>query len=326
MYPSSSTSTPQAGNRYGYQAQEWADQPLGAVFAAYRQAYGKTVEDVAKDLCLRRAHVRALESGDLSELPAQSYATGFVRSYAKYLGLPPEDMVSRFRDSYIDQPTKVRMPRQQMRTPSATVAYSPRWPSFAVLVISALLLGSAYMVMSAYTAVTNPGADEDLNLEFLGSGSVQTPQTAATSDLGEDEILILEDIDPITLDSSSALIYGTPRPLERPVLSGTGRIQPEPISQSHRVIIRATGRAYLKLWDHETGTPFLAAEYQRGDEYAVPDGKIVRLFSLDVARIELLIDGVSYAIAPAIAALNDPIVIDPDVIAGSTQLIRNINQ
>ena len=85
-----------------------------------------------------------------------------MRSYAKYLGLP-EEMVTRFRNglSAQTQPNKSAIPGYNPRIAAGTVAYSPRWPSFAVLVIAALLLGASYLVMSAYTRAVNPTQIED---------------------------------------------------------------------------------------------------------------------------------------------------------------------
>ena len=87
------------------------------------------------------------------------------------------------------------------------------------------------------------------------------------------------------------------------------------------VIIEATGLAHLILYNHHTGEPFLRTQYQRGDAYPVPYGQIVSLMSLDMDKIRLVIDGVAYRVAPATAALNERLVLDPDTILGSNQLI-----
>ena len=101
-------------------------------------------------------------------MPEISYAAGFVRSYAKYLGLPAEEMVGRFRESYREHAhARAPLPRVDALHQAATMAYSPRWPSFAVLIIAALLLGTSYMVMSAYTAATNPRPVSD-QAEVIG--------------------------------------------------------------------------------------------------------------------------------------------------------------
>lgn len=337
-----------AQSQYGFRAREWAGQPLSTIFVAYREAYGKSLEEVAQDLCLRRAHLRALESGAYGELPEFSYASGFVRSYAKYLGLPAEEMVSRFREHYADQSDRhVLKPRANSLQSGALVAYSPRWPSFAVLVIAALLLGASYMVMAAYTAATNPQVEAAPSLEFASTDAepieVATPDPLDEFDIiieidepAEDDINIVFEGDPTPRPDDSptivdqplvgeigqTLVYGVALPQPRPaVIDAT----PQPLERAdlqHRVVIKATGRAHLTILDHETSTPFLRSEYQRGDSYLVPDDKIVRLLSTDVDRLEIIIDGIAYRVAPAIAALNDPLVLDPDVIVGTTQLIR----
>src|SRR5262245_66295224 len=38
----------------------------------------------------------ALESSDVSRLPAPVYSRGFIRAYARYLGLDPEEMINAY--------------------------------------------------------------------------------------------------------------------------------------------------------------------------------------------------------------------------------------
>src|SRR5215471_6647305 len=38
----------------------------------------------------------ALESSDVSKLPAPVYSRGFIRAYAKYLGLDPDEMINAY--------------------------------------------------------------------------------------------------------------------------------------------------------------------------------------------------------------------------------------
>ena len=342
-----------AQSQYGYRTREWAGQSLGAILVAYREAYGKSLEEAAQDLCIRRADLRALEGGSYSDLPEFSYASGFVRSYAKYLGLPAEEMVSRFRECYADQADRnLLQPRVRRPQSSAIIDYSPRWPSFAVLVIAASLLGASYLVMAAYTAATNPSVAPDPRLRLVNeqnqSNEVESEAVAPDPldglgiifELDQDGEIPITIIDETTIDPAvdptaepiivveelipnpgQVAVYGIPIPQPRPDMMDV-RSQPlQPAELRHRVVIRATGRVHLTLLDHETRTPFLRTEYQRGDAYKVPNDKIVRLLSTDVDRLELVIDGVPYQVAPAIAALNDPLILDPDAIVGTTQII-----
>ena len=38
-------------DRYGFRSREWAGQSLGTILTAYREAYGKSVQDEAQALC-----------------------------------------------------------------------------------------------------------------------------------------------------------------------------------------------------------------------------------------------------------------------------------
>ncbi|MDQ2763770.1 MAG: helix-turn-helix domain-containing protein, partial [Pseudomonadota bacterium] len=61
------------------------------------EALGLDIEDIAQATRVRAAHIAALESLDLDALPARPFAVGFVRAYARALGLEPDPVVRRFR-------------------------------------------------------------------------------------------------------------------------------------------------------------------------------------------------------------------------------------
>ena len=98
--------------RFGFDPYEWQDYPLAAILRAYREAYGLEMAEIADHLRIRAHYLGMLEDGRYDELPARPYAIGFVRSYAKYLGLPAEDMVQRFREEIDDLQAPV-IPTQQ---------------------------------------------------------------------------------------------------------------------------------------------------------------------------------------------------------------------
>ena len=72
---------------------------LGAELRDARQALGLSIEDLAQSLRIRRVYLAALEEGRVRDLPALAYAVGFVRTYARSLGLDENDMVRRFREA-----------------------------------------------------------------------------------------------------------------------------------------------------------------------------------------------------------------------------------
>lgn len=64
----------------------------GAALRAEREKRNLTVEDIAQQLKISPRQIRALESGDLDSLPHEAYARGFIRSYAAWLGITPEEL------------------------------------------------------------------------------------------------------------------------------------------------------------------------------------------------------------------------------------------
>jgi cytoskeleton protein RodZ len=66
----------------------------GAVLRAAREAAGLTIDDVAQQLKLAPRQVHALETDDFARLPGRTFVRGFVRNYARYVGLQTDDVVA----------------------------------------------------------------------------------------------------------------------------------------------------------------------------------------------------------------------------------------
>jgi len=71
------------------------DEPtsFGARLAAAREKERLSVGDMAARLRLHVNQVRAIESENLAQLPEAAYVRGFVRSYARSLGLDPAPLI-----------------------------------------------------------------------------------------------------------------------------------------------------------------------------------------------------------------------------------------
>ena len=52
--------------------------------------------DIAKELKLDLRFVKALEVGELEQLPQPVYTAGYIRAYAKLVGLPPDEIVGDY--------------------------------------------------------------------------------------------------------------------------------------------------------------------------------------------------------------------------------------
>jgi cytoskeleton protein RodZ len=69
----------------------------GAMLANGRAAAGLELVDIARDTRVPLRHLKALEEDRHDELPALPYAIGFVKSFARAVGLDPETVASQFR-------------------------------------------------------------------------------------------------------------------------------------------------------------------------------------------------------------------------------------
>lgn len=63
---------------------------LGDIIRGERATMGKSLLDVQRELHIRATYIAAIEAGDLSAFEAPSFVAGYVRSYARYLGLDPD--------------------------------------------------------------------------------------------------------------------------------------------------------------------------------------------------------------------------------------------
>lgn len=70
---------------------------IGETLRAARRAQGRTLADAAEATRVRETYLAALEQDDFSVLGDEVYARGFLRSYARYLGLDPGPLLEAHR-------------------------------------------------------------------------------------------------------------------------------------------------------------------------------------------------------------------------------------
>lgn len=100
---------------------------LGDVLRGERATLGKSLLDVQRELHIRAAYVAAIENGDLDVFETPSFVAGFVRSYARYLGMDPEWVYERFCLEHDFQVAHgMSGSAVTNRTPRAAPAHDPR--------------------------------------------------------------------------------------------------------------------------------------------------------------------------------------------------------
>jgi cytoskeletal protein RodZ len=77
----------------GYGPYEYS---LGDELRGERATLGKTLLDIQRDLRIKAAYIAAIEDAKPEVFPNPSFIAGYVRSYARYLGLDPDEVFHRF--------------------------------------------------------------------------------------------------------------------------------------------------------------------------------------------------------------------------------------
>ncbi|HEX3919555.1 MAG TPA: helix-turn-helix domain-containing protein [Caulobacteraceae bacterium] len=77
-----------------------ASLDIGAALKTARESLGLSIEEIAIETRVRARHLAAIETGDLDKLPSRPFTIGYVRAYAKALGVDADSTASRYRTDF----------------------------------------------------------------------------------------------------------------------------------------------------------------------------------------------------------------------------------
>ena len=78
----------------------------GELLRERRQQLRLDLDAVAEALCIKPVYLAAIEQGRTEELPGPTYAIGFIRAYANYLGLDGKSVLDSYREEKADVQTR----------------------------------------------------------------------------------------------------------------------------------------------------------------------------------------------------------------------------
>lgn len=139
---------------------------LGEMLRDAREARGISLADAERETKIRQKHISAIEDDKLALLPGPVFARGFLRNYAAYLGLDPDEVLDIFDQQ--TQPTrqKIRAARGEPVKPKGRkgdkISINPLSPEpidtrvryassyIAISLLALPLIIAFYFVYSAY--------------------------------------------------------------------------------------------------------------------------------------------------------------------------------
>ena len=137
---------------------------IGTQFQEERKNKNLSIEEVAKATKIRPDFLNAIERGDYKKLPSPAYAYGFVRNYARFLGLPVEKSLAIFRREFDEKKAVEVLPRGLTNSSDFSL---PRFKigKSAVVVGAVFLVIAAFLFFQYRAALFNPNLDIDVPKE-----------------------------------------------------------------------------------------------------------------------------------------------------------------
>jgi len=177
-----------------------------------REMRGVTLEEIAEATKIGTRSLRALESNDFDKLPGGIFNKGFVRAYAKYLGIDEEQAVADYlaASGQADAPATGPLPELP---PTVKLTVRRRRP-WVVVVAVLLLAAAAFLVWRAYFQTRDASAGEVASAPAPAAASAN--KTAATPALASPS----PQVSPPAADSAAAAQPGAASSAAGPAATG----------------------------------------------------------------------------------------------------------
>ncbi|RAI59155.1 DUF4115 domain-containing protein [Roseicella frigidaeris] len=271
---------------------------LGAELRDARLALGLSIEDLARSLRIRRGYLEALEAGRLAELPAPAYATGFVRAYARALGLEEAEIVRRFRAASGPQAAR----RTDLVFPEPVPDRGA--PAGATILLGAVLVIGAYMGWYAWSGTGERLVDAVPPPPAIGQGHGQgqdgAPGEAAPppNPAGANAAPVPPALAP---PAGAPPVAAAAGPAPSPAPPGEGRI-----------LLRARVEVWIQVRERQGGPVLVNRLLHPGEGWQVPAKDGLLLTTGNAGGLEVLVDGQPVAgLGPGQTVRRD-LLLDPE--------------
>lgn len=256
---------------------------IGDALRAARREQGRTLADAAAETRVRETYLAALEEEDFSAMGGDVYVKGFLRSYARYLGVDPDPLLDRFRSEH-ERPEDHATIAQQTLPPVGTVGtMGPMGPRRGLP--QAVIIGGIVLSILIVLGLIGLASDSQPTAPAPAPAPVET----ATSDGSSANAEPLASTPPLApADEAMPDPYQTAVPAES--ASPGARESSGPLTELVVKLTVVGGESYLRS---DAGSPKVDGVFQPGYTNTFRDTKMVRLRIGDAANVALVINGQS---------------------------------
>lgn len=269
---------------------------VGTLLKNMRQEKGLKVADIAKRLCIRKQYLEAIEDSNYSEIPAFPYGTGFIRSYADYLGLNSGNIVELYKEETSEK-QPVNVPLVEPQTKSAM-------PGGIYILASLLAMGILYGVWALwngsndvedYDTVSTSNEQTDDNNEIVVFEELTMPQ-AVDVENEVDETTVTNDV-PVKMDEVVPETTATSEEVEANVnTSDDSNDVKEPlVIPSRGIFVEALEETWIEV--RNESKLYISKVLQPGTGYTLPNDSGLILSVGKLGGVNVYVNGVKTDIA-----------------------------
>jgi len=157
-----------------------SDETLGSFLKRHRLSQGKDLEEIAKKTRIHASSLRAIEEDNPKALPAEVFTRGFVKNYAQYLGLDPNEALAW----YIEQNNGDARPTEKINVQEvlagealAEVQTFPSGRFIAFFIVAAVFFLIGYLILDFLNSSVPP--PEISKKEVIPHAQVEPPPPVA---------------------------------------------------------------------------------------------------------------------------------------------------
>jgi cytoskeleton protein RodZ len=293
----------------------------GGLLRSTREGLGWNLRDVAASLRIRADYLDALERNTVEGLPGPTYATGFLKAYAEFLGLDGQEIVRRFRAEKTGLHAKAEL--------AFPVPLTDRGiPGGGILLIAVLLaglLGTWYYLPTAQHPAPAPIEAVPTRLLPPPPTPVAVTEPSKPADTAANALTApAPTAAPATVAAAPPTVTAAPPTTPPQTASAAAAPAAETDSEKPaghlyggptpgRIVILGTGKAWVTVKDG--AKPILNTLFNKGDSYNVPDRDGLTLKTGSAGSLTITLDG--KALAPlGPVGLVRTVPLDPDKLAG----------
>ncbi len=224
---------------------------IGTILKSSRLKQKKSMEEISSELCIRKIYLTALEEGDYETLPPIPYGVGYVRTYARYLGLNPERAVKLYKTASTVEDEKDEEVKEVLE-----VNKSGSRHIVAGIIALALVYGGWNLYINTVEPMNSENSKEDSVIED------EMPASETPEELNQ---TVLDENNSIIENESTAI--STNEVMQDAVPEISEEVVEQPVVENNKVLLEFKGESWVELKDKNK--VYFQGVFHKGDKKEV---------------------------------------------------------